>query len=124
MGLCLIPSQILQCLPPFYAHILLSYVMVNNLFYQEFDSSDLPQKLWCGKVRGLCKVWADSGLFTTADLPLDEYGCLHVKHTIELLQRTGAKYAPYIQCCAIQQELGLVFNRIPGTFVFNDQLLV
>ena len=70
-GLHLVSEKILNQLPPFYAGMVRSYAYTNNLFYEAFDSSQLPQKLWCGKVYSYVDWdWVKAGFFTVSDLPL------------------------------------------------------
>ncbi len=47
-GLCLVPEGLITYLDPFYAYMLRSFAMTNNLMYEEFDTSELPQNLWGG----------------------------------------------------------------------------
>ncbi len=49
-GLCLISAVHLVGLDPFYSQMVCSFAMVNDLMYEHFDSSELPQNLWTGKV--------------------------------------------------------------------------
>ena len=47
-GLCSVAEGLIAHLDPFYAHMLRSFAMTNNLMYENFDTSDLPQNLWGG----------------------------------------------------------------------------
>ncbi len=65
-----INENLLQRLPPFYASILRSYAIVNNLFYKQNQELELPYNLWYSTVFPfLDKKWCLAGVNNVLDLP-------------------------------------------------------
>ena len=124
-GLCSVSEKILNQLPPFYAGVVCSYVYTNNLFYEAFNSSQLPQNLWCGKVYPYVDWdWVNAGFFTVSDLPLvgDKIDVIAVTTR---LHNVGYAHLPYLLCCAFQANFAhLLYNDVQGTFVPNELLLL
>ena len=124
-GLHSVSEKILNLLPPFYAGVVQSYAYTNNLFYEAFDSSQLPQNLWCGKVYSYVDWdWVNAGFFTVSDLPLvgDKIDVIAVTTR---LQNVGCVHLPYLLCCTFQTNFAqLLHNFIHGTFVPNELLLL
>ena len=124
-GICLISEKTLQELSPFYASIFQSFAYINNLFYEQVDTSQFQHNLWFGCVYNYIDWdWCKSGYFMIRQLP-------NVDRKIDLseltsqLKKVNYTGSPYLKVCAFQQTLGhfLVYG-IPGFFVFNDQLLL
>lgn len=74
-GLCTCPESALRNLDPFYAQIIQSYTMVNNLFYKKNKSLSLPINLWGHpKSPALDKKICEIDIYTVSDLPRSQNG--------------------------------------------------
>ncbi len=124
-GMHSVSEKILNQLPPFYAGVVHSYVYTNNLYYEAFDSSNLPQNLWCGKVYPYVDHnWVNAEFFTVSDLPLDG-DKIDVIAVTTRLYAVGCTHSPYLLCCAFQANfVHLLHCDVPSTFVLNDLLLL
>ncbi len=108
---------------PFYAGVIWSFALVNDLYYQEYDASSLPQNLWCGLVySGINKHWCTAGYFTIGDLPFDE-GRIDVNQVRSVLISIGFNQSPYLYCCAFQQSLKQ-YEGVSGTYAPNEDLVL
>ncbi len=108
---------------PFYSRIIWSFALVNNLYYQEYDISLLPQNLWCGLVySGINMHWCKAGFFTIGDLPFEE-GRIDVNQVRSALTSIGFNQSPYLYCCAFQQALKLYYG-VPGTYAPHEDLVL
>ena len=69
-GLHSITETTLAGLDPFYASMIWSYALVNDLFYKKNKHLDLPINLWGHPLsKHINKVFANSGFMTVTDLP-------------------------------------------------------
>ncbi len=70
-GMRCVKETILEGLEPFYASIIRSYALVNNIFFQKNRVLQLPVNLWCHpRSKHINMALAESGFCTVADLPL------------------------------------------------------
>ncbi len=124
-GICSISENVLQKLPPFYANIFWSFAYVNNLFYEQMDTSQLQQNLWFGCVyNSIDWDYYQAGYFMIGQLPNID-GMIDLSELTPQLKKTCCSGSPYLKVCAFQQTLGhFLVNGILGTFVFHDQLLL
>lgn len=61
----------LSTLDPFYAAIIHSYAMTNNLMYENFDMTELPHNLWGSALFSqMPQNWLKASFYTTFDLPV------------------------------------------------------
>ena len=68
--------------------------------------------------------WCQAGYFTIGQLPSID-GKIDLSELTSQLKKTHCSGSPYLKACAFQQTLGsFLVNRIRGTFVFHDQLLL
>ena len=97
-----INENLLQGLPPFYASMLRSYAMVNNLFYEQNQELELPYNLWYSTVFPfLDKKWCLAGVNNVLDLPItnNQISIGDVTHMV------GQAPNVYLRCCTLQGTL-------------------
>ena len=95
-----------------------SFAMVNDLMYEHFDNSELPQNLWVGKIFVKIPItWTRAGMFTTFDLPVLS-GRIDVNEVKLRLSPFGNTSDVFLKCCAFQSSFQQHFQScVPGTFV-------
>ncbi len=122
-GLWSVSKQILSQLPPFYAGVICSYAYVNDLYYKNYDTSELLHNLWCGVLfLYIDPDWVKADLFTVANLPLAN-GKIDVMAIKQSLLLVGCSCSLYLKCCAFQKGFGSLLGlEVNGTFLPNQHL--
>ena len=124
-GLCLYPESALGYLDPFYAHIVHSYVMVNNIFHNKNKSLDLPVNLWGHpKLPEINKWFCNIDIYTVADLPRTEskrinYGIIQNK-----FHQNKISYSAYLVCYKLQSLFGVMSSICPGSHLVREELVL
>ncbi len=123
-GLCSVPEMQIAHLDPFYAHMLRSFAMTNNLMYEEFDTAELPQNLWGGALFSCVpQTQINAGFFTTFNLPVLS-GRIDVNEVNSQLAPHGLPADSFLKCCTFQTFFASFLNSAaPGTFVSCEELV-
>ena len=89
------------------------------------DTSQLQHNLWFGCVyNSINWDWCQAGYFMIGQLPNAD-GRIDLAELTSQLKKANYSGSPYLKACAFQQTLGsFLVHRIPGSFVFHDQLLL
>ncbi len=100
-----------------------SFALVNDLYYKNHDTSELPHNLWCGALFSyIDQDWIKANLFTVADLLL-ENSKIDVIAVKQKLLEVGCLCSPYLKCCAFQCGFSsLLGSEVEGMFLPNQQL--
>ena len=117
-------EKTLATLDPFYVAIIWSYALTNNLLYENFDTTQLPQNLWGGALFSqMPQNWLRAGLYTTFDLPVLS-GRIDVNEVKSRLALFGDQPDTLLKCCAFQRYfIGCFDSTVPGTFIPCDDLV-
>lgn len=122
-GMRCITETTLQKMDPFYASILWSYALVNDLFFQKNKGLELPVNLWCHpKSKQINYALAEAGFCTVADLPLKEN-----KIDFGWIQTCMLdKKSVFLPCYCLQSKFGkeiLAATNIQGSHLVLEQLV-
>ncbi len=109
-------------LDPFYASMIWSYALVNDLFYKKNKHLDLPINLWGHPLsKHINKVFANSGFMTVTDLPY-----LQKKINFQAVQCALPIHAKsaFLCCHALQNKFGkFLGSKISGSQDVLEELI-
>ncbi len=121
-GLRTVMEMTLMGLDPFYASMLCSYVMVNDLFYKRNKHMTLPVNLWGHPLaKQINYGFTTSGFFTVADLPTiwNKINFQQIQSTFENPVKSA-----FLTCYALQNKFSKFFgNSIFGSHIVLEKLL-
>ena len=123
-GLWSMTEKNLAALDPFYVAIIQLYALTNNLMYENFDTTGLPQNLWGGALFSqMPQNWLRAGFYTAFDLPVLSRR-IDVNEVKSRLAPFGDHPDMFLKCCTFQRYFsGCLDSTVPGTFILCNDLL-